>query len=85
MIAFSIDIEYSSKCRKQLRKVPMHIQESLSIWLFTVMEIGLAETRKLKGYHDEPPVRLSRKYRLFYSVLKTTDKILLHEVNKHEY
>lgn len=81
---------------KQISKVPNYISEALYIWVETVELSGIAETRKLKGYHDEPlkgyrkgqrSVRLNRSYRAIYIEDENADLILVTviEVNKHEY
>lgn len=81
---------------KQINKVPNYISEALFIWVETVELSGIAESRKLKGYHDEPlkghrkgqrSVRLNRSYRAIYVEDESADLILVTviEVNKHEY
>jgi proteic killer suppression protein len=57
----------------------------------------LDETKKIKGYHDEPlsgnrkgqnSIRLNQAYRAFYIISKDTKEIKIIEiieVNKHEY
>lgn len=86
----------SKKAEKQLQKLPQNIKEAVFLWAKTVEKIGIYETRKCSGYHDEPlkgsradqrSVRLNRAYRLFY---EETNKqieitILVIEVNKHDY
>lgn len=61
--------------RKQLKKVPRHIVDALQAWADKVEVFGMAEVRKIKGYHDEPlkgdrkgqrSVRLSRQWRAIY-------------------
>jgi proteic killer suppression protein len=86
----------SARFEKQLKKLPRFIQEAALIWVETVEDHGIRQTRKLKGYHDEllsgerkgqRSVRLNRAYRLFY----TEDNrgalhlITIEEINKHEY
>lgn len=86
----------SNKAQKQLRKVPQFIRDKLEIWVQTVQEIGLEETRKIQGYHDEPlkgvrkgqrSIRLNRAYRVIYKVLKDSsiEFVNIEEVHKHEY
>ena len=86
----------SDRFEKQLRKVPRFIQEAVLIWVESVETLGIRETRKLKGYHDEPlsgnrrgqrSVRLNRAYRLFYTedARGAFHLITIEEVNKHEY
>jgi proteic killer suppression protein len=86
----------SSRFEKQLKKLPFYIKEAALIWVQTVESIGIAPTRQLRGYHDEPlrgdrqgqrSVRLNRAYRLFYT---EDDSGMMHlitieEVNKHDY
>jgi toxin HigB-1 len=86
----------TKKFEKQLSKLPHYIKEAILIWISTVEELGIRETRKLKGYHDEflrgqragqRSVRLNRAYRLFYTEQDygLIDLITIDEVNKHEY
>ncbi|MBU0992725.1 MAG: type II toxin-antitoxin system mRNA interferase toxin, RelE/StbE family [Proteobacteria bacterium] len=66
---------YHKRVIKALKKLPIHIAKNLQRWGEIVEEIGIEETRKIKGYHDEPlsgdrdgqrSIRLSRAYRAFY-------------------
>jgi proteic killer suppression protein len=61
-----------------------------------VEESGIHETRKYKGFHDEPlkgnregqrSVRLNRTYRAIYVEHKSGEVELIEviEVNKHDY
>ena len=81
---------------KQLRKIPRHIKEALFLWILTIEKIGINETRKLKGYHDEPlkgarigqrSVRLNKAYRAIYEEKSENELTLISivEVNKHDY
>lgn len=81
---------------KQLRKIPGHIKEALFLWILTIEKIGINETRKLKGYHDEPlkgartgqrSVRLNKAYRAIYEEKSENELTLISivEVNKHDY
>ena len=63
------------KAQRILKKLPVHIVKNLQMWIFQVESLGLAEVRKIPGYHDEPlkgdrkgqrSVRLSKAYRAFY-------------------
>ena len=57
--------------------------------------VGLAETRKIKGYHDEPlkgdrkgqrSIRLNQAYRAIYvEEAGQVHLVIILEVNKHEY
>lgn len=84
----------SKSAEKELRKIPNHIKESLRNWMATVERLGIRETRKLSGFHDEPlhgdrkgqrSVRLNRAYRAIYIETIQGLELLVIEVNKHEY
>jgi proteic killer suppression protein len=84
----------SRAAEKQLRKIPKHIKESLRNWMATVERLGIREARKFPGLHDEPlqgdrkgqrSVRLSKAYRAIYVETIQGLKLLIIEVNKHEY
>lgn len=79
---------------KQVLKLPSHIAEALQYWTETVQLLGIRETRKLPGYHDEPlkgarkgqrSVRLNRSYRVIYLETVQGIEVTVIEVNKHEY
>ncbi len=79
---------------KQLEKVPKHIKNKFMLWLFSVETIGIMETMKSKGFHDEPlkgerygqrSVRLSQSYRLIYRLIDNYLRLELLEVHKHDY
>lgn len=87
-----MNIRISSKASKQLRKTPKYIQTKCDL----VTEIGLRQSRKYKGFHDEPlkgerkgqrSVRLSKAYRAIYIEVahREFEIIEVIEVNKHEY
>jgi|JI10StandDraft_1071094.scaffolds.fasta_scaffold125592_3 proteic killer suppression protein len=90
-----VKVEFKPRAYKQLRKLPEHVVSKLKIWIRFIELVGLSETKKIKGYHDEPlqgdrkgqrSIRLSRSYRAIYR----EDKGIIHlviilEVNKHEY
>lgn len=84
----------TKKAQKQIKKVPAYIRGNFHLWVKTVEKCGIEETRKVKGFHDEPlsgkrigqrSVRLSKAYRAFY--IEHKDKVIIEviEVNKHEY
>jgi toxin HigB-1 len=85
----------SNKARKQLPKLPKSIQSSFAAWILNLEIIGLEETRKIPGYHDEPlksprvnqrSVRLSKANRVFYEIFQDTVRVIhIIEVNKHKY
>lgn len=81
---------------RNIIKFPVHIISKLRQWARWVEEVGLEETRKIPGFHDEAlkgnrkgqrSIRLSRGYRAIYTV-HPEDKnriILIEEVSKHDY
>jgi proteic killer suppression protein len=89
-------VELTRRAEKQVRRIPVHVGEKLSHWVYLVMEIGLEEVRKIPGFHDEPlvgrrhgmrSVRLSRAYRALYRVVPQGDieVVCVEEVSKHGY
>lgn len=89
-----IKVLISKFAEKQLKKVPTYIKESLQYWAATVELIGIHETRKLPGYHDEPlkgprkgqrSIRLNRSYRAIYVESESGIEITVIEVSNHEY
>lgn len=70
-----MEVVFTKRAVKQLRKVPKHIAENLRVWVDLVTRSGIEEARKIPGYHDEPlkgdregqrSIRLSRAYRAIY-------------------
>ena len=88
-------VELSKLARKQLKRMPLHIIENLASWVDEVETCGLAEVRKVPGYHDEPlrgdrqgqrSIRLSRAYRAIYVVKDDgVEFVSVEEVSKHDY
>jgi toxin HigB-1 len=91
-------VTWSKRVDKELRRTPVYIQKKFQAWAVAVETVGMAEVRKLPGYHDEPlkgarqgqrSIRLSRSYRAIYrETMIGTGRIELIEVvevNKHEY
>jgi proteic killer suppression protein len=81
---------------KTLRKVPKHIIKNLQRWAIQVESIGITDTRKIPGYHDEPlkgkrsgqrSVRLSISWRAVYTEKKNSELkiIIVEEISKHDY
>ena len=81
---------------KQVQNLPKHINEAFIIWFRSVEFEGIANVRKLSGYHDEPlkgkrrrqrSVRLNRAYRIIYKAKQVENilKIEVLEVTKHDY
>mgnify|MGYP000973232996 CR=1 FL=1 len=87
---------FSKRAEKDLLKIPPFILKKLRLWVFEVERVGLRETQKTPGHHDEPlkgdrhgqrSVRLNRAYRAIYTIKDngTIEFVLIEEVNKHEY
>ncbi len=86
----------TKQAQKDLTKIPQSIRESLAFWINKVVFEGLADVRKIGGYHDESlkgdrkgqrSIRLNKAYRAIY-ILTDSDEIELVtiiEVNKHQY
>jgi toxin HigB-1 len=89
-------VTLSKKAKDSLIKVPAYIATKLASWIDTVSHDGLAEARKIPGYHDEPlkgnrlgqrSIRLNKAYRAIYVIRKDgiTELVNIEEVNKHDY
>ncbi|ASD63980.1 type II toxin-antitoxin system mRNA interferase toxin, RelE/StbE family [Bdellovibrio bacteriovorus] len=87
-------VRISRFAEKQLKRIPSHIKEALRYWAESIELIGLSQTRKLPGYHDEPlkgdrkgqrSIRLNRSYRAIYVETVKEIEIIVIEVNKHEF
>lgn len=85
-----------TKVEKDLKYLPKQILIKLKRWIDLVEEEGMAETRKIPGFHDEPlkgqrkgqrSIRLSLSYRAIYFEVSNGQVILVHieEVNNHDY
>jgi len=89
-------VELTRQARRDLRSVPRHVATKLLYWVSEVESIGLEETRKYPGFHDEPlkgkrkgqrSIRLSRAYRAIYVTRRdaTIEFVSVKEVTKHGY
>ena len=91
-------VTYSKQADKDISKLQKHLLIKLRKWAKSVKENGILETRKIKGYHDEPlkgnrkgqrSIRLSKGYRAFYTEYDNgsieLNYIEVDEVNKHDY
>ncbi|KYG67415.1 hypothetical protein AZI86_00600 [Bdellovibrio bacteriovorus] len=89
-------VELSRTAQKQVSKLPHHVRDNFHLWVFGVRTKGLAEMRKISGYHDEPlvgvhrrqrSIRLNRSYRAIYEIKDNgeIEFIEIIEVNKHDY
>lgn len=90
MITGETKVICSKNFTKQLEKVPLHIKNKFMLLLFSVETIGIMETMKSKGFHDEPLKgerygRLSQSYRLIYRLIDNYLRLELLEVHKHDY
>lgn len=68
-----LKVMLSSLAKKQLSRSPEYIAFKFDYWLDLIQMLGLRETRKYKGFHDEPlqgdrknqrSIRLSNAYRV---------------------
>ncbi len=95
-LGVSLKIVLSNVARKDLDRCPDHIVRKYEYWVDMLQSVGLRESRKFKGFHDEPlqgsrrgqrSVRLSKSYRIIYRELDGDrfEIIEILEVNKHEY
>lgn len=86
----------SKFAQKQVRKLPMHIQNSLRTWSELIEEHGIWIMRRIPGYHDEPlkgkregqrSSKLSKGYRVIYEEFSDGEIEIINvmEVNKHDY
>lgn len=90
-----IKVVVTKKVEKQLLKLPIPIVEAFATWRMSLYYVGIRETRKSKGYHDEPlqgerfgqrSVRLSRAYRLIYVQHKEEIIVItVIDIFKHKY
>lgn len=94
-LIYSQDIvQFDKKAEKDIEKLPVHVRNKLRLWVETVNCDGINEVRKISGYHDEPltgdrkgqrSIRLNKAYRAIYIEEKNSVKIIVIEVNKHDY
>ena len=91
-----VEIVITGLAKKQLSKCPQHIRRKFDYWCDLIESVGLKESRKYKGFHDEllkgkrkgqRSVRLSRSYRAIYVEIdeQSFEVIQVIEVNKHAY
>ena len=86
------------QARKDLRSTPVQVQAKFRTWVDAVERVGLEETRKVPGFHDEPlkgkleggrSVRLNDAYRAYYQVKADTvefvEFVSVTGVDKHLY
>jgi proteic killer suppression protein len=93
-----LKITIHKKAFQALKKAPPPVQRKAFEWVQLIQAKGLAATRQLPGFHDEPlsgklqgqrSIRLNKQWRLFYTEQLEAEKTVLHitiiEVNAHEY
>ena len=90
-------IQRSHDIEKKLskNKLPSNVKEKFLQWEKEVQEKGLAEVKKIPGFHDEPvksvpgrhSVRMNQGYRVFYDTIEENGviKIKVIDINVHEY
>ena len=89
-------IEIAKLAQKQMRTLPKQVLKKFRLWVDQVETLGLEETQKWPGFHDEPlhgqrsgqrSIRLNRKYRAFYRVVESgaIEFVRVEEVNAHDY
>ncbi|STX55795.1 Plasmid maintenance system killer protein [Legionella beliardensis] len=90
------DVLITKQALKDLKRAPKHLQEKFRAWLVAINKIGLTETRKSPGWHDEPlkgdragqrSIRLNKQWRAIYILKKdgTIEFIEVMEVTPHDY
>jgi proteic killer suppression protein len=90
-----LDVIFTKIAAKQIKKAPKHVQVKLRKWILSVTSVGLEETRKIPGYHDEPihkglerrSIRLNNQWRAEYRLEKDEvgKIVLILEVHPHDY
>lgn len=49
-----MEVYFDKAVGKQLKKIPKTVKIRLELWIASINTVGLEETRKIPGYHDEP-------------------------------
>jgi proteic killer suppression protein len=91
-----VNVELSSKARKQLVRVPIHIARKFALWVDLVRVDGLEAARTVPAFRDHAlkgewqgyrAIRLSDAYRAIYIVRDrgSLETVCVEEVNKHDY
>jgi len=86
----------TKRAQRDADRAPLQIKEALFEWARALEEAGLAEARKIRGYHDEllhgdrrgqRSVRLSRQWRAIYTQSERGELIVVsvEEVTPHAY
>jgi proteic killer suppression protein len=75
------DVQITKSALKDLKRIPIYLQEKFRAWVMAVSKAGLEETRKRPGWHDEPllgnrkgqrSVRLNKQWRAIYNPRKSS-------------
>lgn len=89
-------VSLSAEAKKDIKTCPTHVVRKFMAWVGSVQAVGLEETRKSPGWHDEPlkgkwashrSVRLNIAYRAIYRISNegSLELVLVETVNKHRY
>jgi proteic killer suppression protein len=92
----AIRVVLRSGAQRALLRVPPYIADKLALWVNLVETEGIAEARRIPGFHDEPlrgaragqrSIRLSRGYRAIYTIERAGADLVIAiaEVSKHAY
>lgn len=90
------EVQITKNALKDLRGTPLHLQEKFRAWLVAVNKVGLEETRKRPGWHDEPllgdrkgqrSIRLNKQWRAIYLIKskEIIEFVAITEVTPHAY
>ena len=91
-----IEVRITKSALKDLKKTPRYLQEKFRAWLESVNRVGVEETRKRPGWHDEPlvgnrkgqrSIRLNKQWRAIYVIKNdgTIEFLEVKEIMPHEY
>lgn len=91
------EVKITRRALKELDKAPSQVQIKYIAWVKLVEKTGLMETRKIKGFHDEPlvgdrkgqrSIRLNKQWRAIYVIKNEQIEIQfieVLEVTPHDY
>lgn len=90
------EVQITKQALKELRQIPLYLQEKFRSWVVAINKVGIVGTRKRPGWHDEPlkgdrkgqrSIRLNKQWRAIYLVKKNgeIEFIEVQEVMPHEY
>lgn len=91
----NVEINVHAKAEKSIKKAPKQVQTKFMLWIKSLEELGMAQTRKVKGWHDEPlkgekkgirSIRLNKQWRLEYIYDKEKIEIVwVQDIHPHTY